>query len=361
MRSLSVTLLLDSTVLAMLAAAGCGGDVQGTSTPVGPDDAGADAASDARADVAVDPCAPPARGYSLVTCGDQGDRVVPYDCTLVYRQLPCGIQVDAGACGVTALPSAECAAFCESSDSGTSSGGYYCSVQTYNEGKSELVCGFACPGGRRPEGYGGEPPSGCDPLGRLFARLAQLETVSIGAFEALARELERHGAGDALVARARRAKRDEVRHARAAWSLARRFGAKAQRLARMPKARRRSIAELAEENAAEGCVRETFGAMVAGFQARMSRDGAIAETMHAISVDEAEHAALAWDLDAFFVARLDDEGRARRALALREAIDELRREVSAASDAPALARVSGMPSRRVALLALDALEGAILG
>src|SRR5206468_2038263 len=128
------------------------------------------------------------------------------------------------------------------------------------------------------------------PLGRFFARLAQLESVSIGAFGALATELERHGADATLVARARRAKHDEVRHARAAWSLARRFGARAERFARMPKARARSLAELAEENAAEGCVRETFGAIVARFQACTSHDAQIAGAMRAIAFDEADHA-----------------------------------------------------------------------
>jgi hypothetical protein len=235
----------------------------------------------------------------------------------------------------------------------------YCSVQTYSGGASELECGYACPGGRRPDGYGGELSGASRPLGRFFSHLAQLETVSIGAFGELAGELERHGAGCALVARARRARRDEVRHARAVWSLARRFGAKPQRLARMPKARRKSLAELGAENAAEGCVRETFGAMVASFQARASEDPSVAETMRGIAVDEAEHAKLAWDLDAFFLARLDDAGRARRALAFRRAIEDLHQEIASAADVPALRRISGMPGRAVALLALEKLRAAV--
>jgi hypothetical protein len=364
MRSISVGRLLESTVLAMLAAsAACGGEVHGA--PRSPDadadtegDAGV-AEHDAAVEATPDPCAAPSRGYSLTACGEQGDRLSSNTCTTVYRQVPCGLVVDAGPCDYGTISQGACDAFCTSPGSGLPPFPVGCSVRTYTGGARELECYFECPGGRRPEGYGGERPSDRHPLGRFFARLAQLETVSIGAFGALAGELERHGAGASLVARARRARRDEVRHARAAWSLARRFGAKPQRLARMPRARRRSMAELAEENAAEGCVRETFGAMVASFQARTSEDGSIADTMRAIAVDEVEHARLAWDLDAFFLEHLNEDGRARRALALRTALEELRRDVAAAADTPALGRMSGMPSRAVALLALGELERAI--
>jgi hypothetical protein len=381
MRPVSVSWLLESTVLAMLAAsAACGGEVHGGARSVDADadaerdaaveaepDAGRDALvetePDAERDAAVeaepDACAAPARGYSLTACGDQGDRIPMNGCTTVWRQLPCGLVVDAGPCAYGDVPQDKCLAFCTAAGSPAPMFPVYCSVLTYTGGASELQCGLECPGGRRPEGYGGEPSSDRHPLGRLFARLAQLETVSIGAFGALAGELERHGADATLVARARRAQRDEVRHARAAWSLARRFGARPRRLARMPKARPRSMAELAEENAAEGCVRETFGAMVASFQAKASEDESIAGTMRAIAVDEAEHARLAWDLDAFFLERLDEDGRARRALALRAALAELRRDVAAAVDVPGLGRVTGMPSRAVALLALDQLAAAI--
>jgi hypothetical protein len=44
--------------------------------------------------------------------------------------------------------------------------------------------------------------------------MAQLEAASIVAFDRLARELDAHGAPAELVAEARRAKTDEVRHAR---------------------------------------------------------------------------------------------------------------------------------------------------
>jgi hypothetical protein len=370
MQTKTLPTFFESTLLAMLAAAsGCGGTVaqEGSSdaggtdarTPLKDADALVDAAHDSYVPPA-DPCAAPSRSYSLDQCGEGGDRLTSTaGCLTVFRQLPCELETaDAGSCGYGPAID-DCNAFCKGPGSSQNPFPTGCDVRIYKDGKRELECTAECPGGRRPEGYGGEASTAHHPLGRFFARLAQLETVSIGAFGALATELERHGAAASLVARARRARRDEVRHARAAWSLARRFGAPTERLARMPRARARSVADLAEENAAEGCVRETFGAIIARFQGRRSEDAQIAEAMRAIAVDEADHAALAWDLDAFFMTRLDARGRARRARAIRRALAELRDEIERSVDVPSLARISGMPNRDVARVALGALEHAL--
>jgi hypothetical protein len=107
-------------------------------------------------------------------------------------------------------------------------------------------------------------------------------------------------------------------------------------------------------------VRETFGALVARFQACTSEDAQIAGAMGAIAVDEAEHAALAWDLDAFFTARLDARGRARRTRAMRRALAEVREEIERSGDTPELTRMAGMPSREIARVALRALERAVV-
>ena len=169
-----------------------------------------------------------------------------------------------------------------------------------------------CAVGRRPEGY--SPSAQGTSLGAYFAMTAELEAASVPAFQRLARELRAHGAPRELVSRAEKSARDEVRHARMMQRLAERFGG-APKLPRIGKLPVRSLAAIAEENAREGCVRETFGALVASVQALRSSDEGIRAAMEAIAVDETEHAALAWDVAAWLDTKLDSAGRdaARRA------------------------------------------------
>jgi hypothetical protein len=61
----------------------------------------------------------------------------------------------------------------------------------------------------------------------------------------------------------------------------------------------RSLEQLAVENAVEGCVRETYGALLATWQARAAAEPRVRAMMAAVAVDETRHAQLAWDLDAW--------------------------------------------------------------
>src|SRR5262249_34549044 len=78
-------------------------------------------------------------------------------------------------------------------------------------------------------------------------------------------------------------------------------------------------------NAVEGCVRETFGALLAGFQATRARDPGIARLMRSIARDEMRHAALSWAVARWASPRLDAGARARLDQASREAVESLRR------------------------------------
>ncbi|HEU5059402.1 MAG TPA: hypothetical protein VFU21_22870, partial [Kofleriaceae bacterium] len=78
--------------------------------------------------------------------------------------------------------------------------------------------------GRRPAGWTPSAASGATPAAHL-ARCAELEEVSVHAFLRLARELGELGAPPALVAAARAAAADEVRHAALMGGLARALGA----------------------------------------------------------------------------------------------------------------------------------------
>jgi hypothetical protein len=65
---------------------------------------------------------------------------------------------------------------------------------------------------------------------------------------------------------------DEVRHARDVQVLARDFGAETV-WAQVKQTALRSLLEIALDNAREGCVRETFGALLATYQAASAEDG----------------------------------------------------------------------------------------
>jgi hypothetical protein len=140
--------------------------------------------------------------------------------------------------------------------------------------------------------------------------MARLEAASVFAFRELRVELRAHGAPRALVRAAERAARDETRHARATRALARRYGANVPPpvVERRPV---RSLEAIALDNATEGCVRETFGALVAHHQAHTARDPVVSAAMKRIARDETRHAALAYDIDAWATQRLGRLARRR--------------------------------------------------
>lgn len=203
--------------------------------------------------------------------------------------------------------------------------------------------------GRRPEGLCSDGAVAVEvpALGALFARMAHLEAASVPAFERLADELAAHGAPERLVRAARRSAKEEVRHARAMEALALRHGAPIPELKVAP-FQARSLEALALENAVEGCVRETFGALLAGWQARSAEDAQVRESLAAIAPDEQRHAELSWAIDAWALARLSPEARERVEEARREAWRELERDAAASLVPDAVARASGLPSARMA-------------
>ncbi|HRI52598.1 MAG TPA: ferritin-like domain-containing protein, partial [Pseudomonadota bacterium] len=151
-----------------------------------------------------------------------------------------------------------------------------------------------CVAGRRPAGLcpsaaRRRPSDG--PLGRHFASSTRLEAASVTAFRILRSELAAHGGPARLQRLAARSARDEIRHTRSMKRLAARYGTRTL----PPSVQRRPIRTLEEivcENAAEGCVRETLGALVAQWRARRAQDPAIARAMARLARDEARHAAL---------------------------------------------------------------------
>ena len=204
-----------------------------------------------------------------------------------------------------------CRALCP--PSGITSG--FCSIESVHGDTATLACHVECTG-RRPEGLA---------EGRLtgqLAEMARLEAASVFAFKRLRDELAAHGAPRRLLRACGRAARDEVRHARTMGALARRRGQRIE-APRVEPARPRSLAAMATENAVEGCVRETYGALVATRDADAHPDPLVRAAMKRIAKDETRHAALSWEIAAWIEPRLDAAARARLRAARRSAAFEL--------------------------------------
>lgn len=209
--------------------------------------------------------------------------------------------------------------------------------------------------GRRPSGLlRAKGDSGSSRAGRFFARIAYLESAAVLAFQNLAEELADHDAPHDLVEDARRAALDEVRHAAVMGLVAERFGGQF-RPARAEKPSSRSLEDMAVENAVEGCIRETFGAVVAAYQARACEDETIARALAAIAEDEARHAELSWRVAAWLDLRLSDGARRRVAKAAHRAFDDLKKEMDVEPHA-CLVASAGLPKARIAQRMLAMLE-----
>jgi hypothetical protein len=150
-----------------------------------------------------------------------------------------------------------------------------------------------------------------------------------------------------------RTRRDEIRHARSMGALARRDGSRVQAPIVDP-IPHRSLEAIAIENVIEGCVRETYGALVATWQSMRARDREVRGAMKKIARDETRHAALAWKVHRWIERRLDRATLARLDDARRTAIATLRAELVIEPDFQAI-RDLGLPSSTQAIALLDAI------
>jgi hypothetical protein len=224
-----------------------------------------------------------------------------------------------------------------------------------------LDCNYGpCTTGRRPAGLAPAAGAASREAGEVacyLAEAAHLEAASVVAFDQLARELSAHGAPEGLVCAARRAAREEERHARAMGRLAERAGAR-PRPVDVEAAPVRSLEAIAVDNAVEGCVREAFGAVVAMRQAVRARSGEVRGAMRRIAREEAGHAALAWALARWLDEQLDAEGRARVREARGRAVEALAREMD---QEPGDRRVAelGLPTAAEARAAIGELRASL--
>lgn len=191
-------------------------------------------------------------------------------------------------------------------------------------------------------------------IGEYFARLYELKEASSEAFRILATELLAHGAPPALARAAKRAGREEERHAQMLAAFVRRHDGALVRPS-VTAGEPRPIETIAIENAVEGCVRETYLALVSARQSETAEDKTIRAAMKTIARDESEHAALAWTIAGWLEPRVQGEARQRYGQSARAAIQSLRTEAYAPYP-ESLRRLAGLPSVRDALALIDSLD-----
>jgi hypothetical protein len=210
--------------------------------------------------------------------------------------------------------------------------------------------------GRKPDGLLGRATNATpgSELGEHLARVAELEAASVVAFVALRAELRAHGAPPRLLRRLAVAASDEVRHARSMTALACRFGA-APGPRRVRVAAVRPLEAIALDNLAEGCINETWGALVGAHQARRARDAGARQAYAAVSRDELRHAALSWDLHDWLQCRLSPGARRRLRAAAQAQIAKLEASLGSTSS-PTLQRELGLPSASVERVLFESLR-----
>lgn len=195
---------------------------------------------------------------------------------------------------------------------------------------TEVGCELHCKGGRRPPGLCALSPAEDSP-GSWLARMAQLESASVVAFEHLANELKAHGF-EAHGHQALHAATDEVRHTVAITRLALGFGC-CPDVRAVGTAPLRSLEAVAIDNAIEGCGRELFGAVFNVHQAQTASDPRVRHTMAKIAQDELGHARLSLDLARAINPRLALAQRRRVREAQAQALEQMATDESSRSPA----------------------------
>lgn len=217
---------------------------------------------------------------------------------------------------------------------------------------------YDCVAGRRPPGLGGRlADCVASPVAGWLAQMAHLEAAAVYAFAHTAIQLGRHRAPAALIERAIVAARQEVVHAALMAQLARAHGAEPP-LLQVAAAGELALFELCRDNAVEGCVRETYGALVAAYQAHMAPRGPLRAALAQIAVEEAEHAELSVAIDRWARPRLSDEQRAQVEAAEQGAIVEVMASAARPVD-PRLVAGVGLPAPETAVELVRALAARV--
>lgn len=203
---------------------------------------------------------------------------------------------------------------------------------------------------RLPLGWSasGVPAADVGPLARLFLCAAHREATASQAYRCLYRDLAFHGTPRALLAAVEQAGVEE------GWQslLTAEVAASLHTPATSPvvfEHHARSLEELALANEIEGCVHETFGAVVSYHQACHAREPRIAELMRGVAKQERGHALLAWQIARWLRPRLGPRPRRRILDARIATVEALIEKLSTMRLDHALISRAGLPSIDAAL------------
>lgn len=209
--------------------------------------------------------------------------------------------------------------------------------------------------GRKPAGLlSSGRELGRSKFGDYLANMAHLEAASVISFERLARELAAFAAPQRLIDAALASRADEVRHAEIMGRLA--LGHRGELVEpEVAATGSRTLEEIALENAVEGCVRETYGALVGGHQAQHALNRSLRSVMVRIAQDEARHASLSHQVHRWITPRLSHAARERVRHAQQRAVFALAAEVAIRPDVE-VASLAGLPGPEVGRVLLAELS-----
>ncbi len=304
--------------------AACGGAID--AQPIG--DAGPDTSD--QADSSGQPC-------RTTNLPDGGGGSCSWSVDLVGDLSTCPFPMDGGA-----IPADVCNKLCGPTN--TKAPTTVCYRDTaYNPTK--LRCGQGCMG-RLPSMLEPRTLVRSATVADYFVDMAFLEAASIDAFYILHDELAAHDAPTTLLRQSAKSAQDEIRHAHATAAIAARFGG----IVEPPMVERgptRSLLAIAIENAIEGCVHETWGAMVAAWQADHA-EPSLRATFQTIAKDEADHALLGWKIATWADRKLSISDRSTVERARQHAVDNLLAKLAIEPD-DALVTIAGLPRAAQAL------------
>jgi hypothetical protein len=223
--------------------------------------------------------------------------------------------------------------------------------------ESAVIHGGTFHEGRRPTGLVDSAPLALGLTeGDLFAAMSLQAAAAVIAYRELGRELAAFGAPRNLRDRVRRAAWDSIRHTRFADGLALRFGSEPER-PMVHAMRPRTLAELARDNAVDGCVREAWSAALALWQAEYALAPIVREAMRDFAHDKMRHAQLAWDIHRWAIVRIEESEVAAVDEASGRAIARIFR-APVPFLTPATLRQVGLPAPKIArALAQAVLDG----
>jgi len=164
-----------------------------------------------------------------------------------------------------------------------------------------------------------------DMLAMTWLQDAREEHASVAAFARWTLLMMSVGAPPELLRDAQRASIDEIDHAKACFSLARRYGGADVGPAPLDldgSLGPMSLVDIAVLTAEEGCVGETLGVALARVQAEQCEDAEVKKLLGRLIVDEERHAKLAWTFVAWAIERGGDPVRAAVADAIARAAKE---------------------------------------